>query len=125
MLNRTLSTALFCLFILFAISCGGGTNILNVQSPYTTASSNASLERVQRTIITASAIKGWRPEHILATRRREGHVAKVDITYTSSSFNIRYVDSDNMAYNGQSISSVYTQWITELRDEIKRRLSRL
>jgi len=130
MLNRTLSTLLFCIFVLFAIGCGGGANILNMQSPYRTASGNASLENVKRTIITASAVKGWRPElgnagHIIATRRRSGHVAKVDITYTSSSFNIRYADSDNMDYNGQNISPVYTQWVKELRDEIKRRLSRL
>lgn len=130
MLNRSLATSLFSMFVLFAVGCGGGTTILNLQSSYSTGSSNVSLARVQRTIITASAVKGWRPElgdpgHIIATRRRAGHVAKVDITYTDSSFNIRYVDSDNMEYTGNGISSVYANWVKDLRNEIKRRLSRL
>lgn len=129
--NRALPTSLFCVFILMASGCGGGgSGILNVQSSYSTQSNQASLENVKRTIITASAVKGWKPTlgkngHILATRRRAGHVAKVDISYTSDSFNIKYLDSDNMGYDGESISSVYSHWVKDLRNEIKRRLSRL
>lgn len=130
MFNRFLSTSCFCVFVLIAGGCGGGNNILNVQTPYSVHSGNAALENVTRTIITASAVKGWKPElagegHIVATRRRAGHVAKVDITYTSESFSIKYLDSDNMEYNGKTISPVYGQWVNELRDEIKRRLSEL
>ncbi|MEJ2452466.1 MAG: hypothetical protein P8047_17725, partial [Gammaproteobacteria bacterium] len=95
-----------------------------------TSSDNATLDRVSRQIITASAVKGWKPEylgagHISAVRRRAGHVAKVDIFYTTDSFQIKYKDSDNMDYDGTSISSVYGTWVEELRDEIKRRLSEL
>lgn len=130
MLNRFLAVALFCGFTLTISGCGGGSNILDMQSQFSTASQNASLEKVKRTIINASSIQGWKPTlgnpgHILAYRRHAGRVAKVDITYTSSSFNIKYLDSDNMGYTGKTISSVYTQWVEELRDEIKRRLSRL
>ncbi len=128
--KRFLPAALCCAFILTVSGCGGGADILDVQSPFSTASSNASLEQVKRTIITAVATEGWQPSlggpgHILAYRRHQGRVAKVDITYTSSSFDIKYVDSDNMAYNGKSISAVYVEWVEELRDEIKRRLSQL
>lgn len=130
MFNRVQATLMFCAFTLFISGCGGGGGVLNVNSPYTTSSSNASLDNVTRTIITASAVKGWKPEiggagHIIATRHRSGRLAKVDITYTSESFNIKYLDSDNMKYDGHSISPVYEQWVNELRDEIKRRLSRL
>jgi hypothetical protein len=115
-----LRIALCCLFVISVSSCGGG-GILNDQSSFSTASQNASLEQVKRTIITASATKGWHPSlgnpgHILASRRHAGRVAKIDITYTTTSFNIKYVDSDNMQYTGSSISSVYTQWVDELRD---------
>jgi hypothetical protein len=131
MFNRLLSTAFFCLFTLIASGCGGGNaNILDLHSPINVRSGNATLENVARTIITASAIKGWQPEvagegHIIATRHHTGHVAKVNITYTSESFNITYLDSDNLEYNGKTISPVYHQWVKELRDEIKRRLSKL
>ena len=130
MLNRSLPVALLCAFILSAVGCGGGTGILNMQTPYTTATKDASLDNVARTIITASAYKGWKPEiagpgHITATRRHAGRAAKVDISYTSNSFNIQYLDSDNMQYTGTSISPVYEQWVEELQDEIKRRLSAL
>lgn len=129
--NRALLISLFCVFVLIASGCGGGGGgILNEQSSYSTRSTHVSLENVKRTIITASAVKGWKPTlakngHILATRRRAGHVAKVDISYTSDSFNIKYLDSDNMGYDGESISSIYSQWVEDLSDEIKRRLSRL
>lgn len=130
MFNRFFLIMFFCVSVVSISACGGGTNILNVQSTFTTATTNAPLESVTRTIITASAVKGWKPEvagpgHIIATRRRSGHVAKVDITYTSDSFNINYLDSDNLEYDGKTISSVYSQWVNELRDEIKRRLSEL
>jgi hypothetical protein len=130
MFNRILPVSLFCAFVLIISGCGGGMNILDIQSPISTASRNASLDSVARTIITASAFKGWQPEvsgegHITATRHHTGHVAKVDITFTTESFNISYLDSDNMGYNGKTISPVYAQWVKELRDEIKRRLAKL
>ena len=123
-------TTLFCTAVFTLAGCGGGTNILNIQSPITIHSGNNSLDTVTRTIITASAFKSWRPEvagpgHIVATRRQSGHVAKVNITFSSDSFNISYLDSDNMGYDGKNISPVYGQWVKELRDEIKRRLSAL
>lgn len=129
MSSRTLSVLVCCVFVVALSACGGG-SILNDQSSFSTASQNATLDQVKRTIITASAIKGWRPKlgspgHILAYRRSSGKTAKVDISYTTSSFNIKYVDSDNMGYTGSSISSTYTDWVDELSDEIKERLSRL
>lgn len=127
--SRFISVLVCSVFFLALSACGGG-SILNDQSTFTTASQSATLEQVKRTIITAAAIKGWRPKlgspgHIFAYRRQAGKTAKVDISYTSSSFNIKYVDSDNMQYTGSSISSTYTEWVDELRDEIKARLSRL
>jgi hypothetical protein len=103
---------------------------LNVKSSFSTSGNNATLDQVSRKIITASAVKGWKPEylgagHITAVRRRSGYVAKVDIFYTTNSFEIKYKDSDNMDYNGSSIASAYDDWVKELRDEIKRRLSEL
>lgn len=121
---------LSCVVVLALTGCSGGTNILNVQSRFTVHSGNANLENVTRTIITSCAVKGWKPTlnspgDIIATRRSSGHVAKVEITYTTESFNIQYLDSDNMNYDGKHISSVYSQWVGELRSEIKSRLSDL
>ncbi|MBI1423019.1 MAG: hypothetical protein GC149_06090 [Gammaproteobacteria bacterium] len=129
MVKHVIPVSLLCAFALFAGGCGGG-NMLDVQSPFSTASQNATLDSVTRTIITASAFKGWKPAiagagHIIATRRHSGRMAKVDITFDTASFNITYLDSDNMQYDGKSISSVYHQWVDGLRDEIKTRLSQL
>jgi len=121
-------TLIFC--VLVVAGCGGGAGILDVKSSFSPSNDNATLDQVSRKIITASAVKGWKPEylaagHISAVRRRSGHVAKVDIFYTTSSFQIKYNDSDNMGYSGTSISSIYGEWVGELREEIKRRLSEL
>jgi hypothetical protein len=129
MLNR-FSATLFFVVILALTGCGGGTNILNDQSQYTVRSGNVTLDRVTRAIITASATKGWKPSvagpgHIVAARRNSGYSAKVDIIYTTSSFTIQYLSSDNMDYDGKHISPVYNQWIGDLRSEIKFRLSEL
>lgn len=111
-------------------SCGGGSDILNMRTSFSTASSGATLDNVGRTIITASSYKGWQPQvagpgRIIAVRRHGGRSAKVSISYTSNSFTISYIDSDNMHYTGNSISSIYNDWVDELRGEIKRRLSAL
>ncbi|MEJ2362097.1 MAG: hypothetical protein P8Z75_11835 [Gammaproteobacteria bacterium] len=110
-------------------SCGGGSG-LDTSTQFTTASSNATLENVGRTIATASAYQGWQPRiagpgRIVATRHHAGHIAKISISYTTNSFTIQHLNSDNMGYTGSSISSVYEDWIDDLRSEIKRRLSAL
>lgn len=125
---------LFPLFLtmvlpLLLAGCGGGAG-LQSSTQFSTASSNATLQQVGRTIITASAYQGWRPRivgpgRITATRHHAGHLAKVSISYTTDSFTINYLDSDNMGYTGNSISSTYNDWIDDLRSEIKRRLSNL
>lgn len=130
MFCRIIPAVLICVFVLSISGCGGGGSILDLQSPFSMASQTASLDQVQRTIITACGAAGWSPSlgnagHVLAYRRQAGRIAKVDITYTNSSFNIRYLDSDNMGYDGKSVSSTYSQWVGDLRDEIKHRLSQL
>ena len=129
MVKHGITVSLLCAFVLFAGGCGGG-SILDARSPFSTASQHATLDSVGRTIITASAFKGWKPTvagegHIIATRRHAGRMAKVDITYDTASFEIAYLDSDNMQYDGKSISSTYNQWVDDLREEIKTRLSQL
>lgn len=110
-------------------SCGGGSG-LDTSTQFTTASSNATLQNVGRTIATAAAYQGWQPRYtgpgsIVATRRHAGRIAKISITYTTNSFTIKYLNSDNMGYTGDSVSSTYQDWIDDLRSEIKRRLSAL
>lgn len=113
---------------LLVTSCGGGS--VNSSTQFSTASSHATLEQVGRTIITASAYQGWQPKiagpgRIIATRHHAGRMAKISISYTTDSFTIDYLDSDNMGYTGNSVSSTYSDWIDDLRSEIKRRLSNL
>lgn len=119
------------LTMVIAISISScSSNALDVNTTFSTASSGATLDRIGRTIITASAFKGWRPQiagpgRIIASRHHAGRVAKVAISYTTNSFKITYLDSDNLGYNGKGISSTYVNWVDALREEIKRRLSAL
>lgn len=111
----------------FFISACSSTNYMDLQTPFNAASSNATLKSVGRTIITASAFQGWNvdvegPGQIIATRHHAGRIAKVKITYTTNSFNIRYLDSDNMGYDGNSISRTYDEWVQDLQFAIQDRL---
>lgn len=127
--KQLIPLSLIVVVALMVTSCGGGSG-LESSTQFSTASANATLEQVGRTIINASAYRGWQPQiagpgRIIATRHHAGRVAKVSISYTTDSFTIDYLDSDNMGYTGQSISSTYDNWIDELRTEIKSRLSNL
>lgn len=109
--------------------CASETDILSASTKFNT-SSNASSEKVTRTIITACAAQGWKPSiagpgRIIAARHSSGHAAKVEISYTTDTFTIQYLDSDNMGYDGKHISETYGDWVDGLRNEIKTRLSAL
>jgi hypothetical protein len=130
MLNKIIPILFLSASVFTMASCGGGGSALNMQSEIRVPANKANSATISRTIITACAVQGWKPQvsganQIDATRRKSGHVAKIRIHYTSESFNIKYVDSDNMNYTGNSISSLYSEWVEDLSNEIKRRLSAL
>jgi NDP-sugar pyrophosphorylase family protein len=125
--NLALVGIVTCAFV-FA-GCGSGDPVVNYEnSPIVANSSIKNMKDVKRAIILSGARIGWqmqdvKPGLINATMFSRGHMAKVEITYTTSSYNIKYKDSSNMKYDGQNIHGTYNKWVERLHRNIRAALS--
>ncbi len=100
--------------------------VYNVQHK---VSHQKSSETVYRAIRSAGQSLGWhiskiRPGVAQGKLILRSHVAIVRITYTRSSYNIRYSSSKNLKYDSQknTIHSNYNGWIQNLEKAIDVRL---
>lgn len=95
-------------------------------------SGQASMEQVTSAIQSAAAETSWkltiiRPGVAEATREwSEGkHNMTVEITYDTKKYAIKYKDSKNLGYDGQTIHRTYEQNVQRLDEAIKARVWRL
>ncbi|MBP5319528.1 MAG: hypothetical protein J6334_00965 [Kiritimatiellae bacterium] len=85
-----------------------------------------------KTIITRAAVRRrWsaveiQPGVIRCTLLNRQHEVQVDVVYTDTHFEIRYVNSRNMDYDARqkTISRKYNQWVRNLEREILLQFSR-
>ncbi len=93
-----------------------------------------TLQQVTQAILSSatSSRPAWsmnvvKPGHILATLRNRSHMATVDITYTTKSYDISYNGSTNLKYDpeGPTIHANYNSWILNLDTAIKNQLNML
>lgn len=132
-MNKTVHMILAsCLVAGVSVGCVRVAAIYNVKdAPITTATGQEpAADAVQKAIIEAGAMKGWRmaivePGHILASIALREHTAAADITYDSKTYNINYKDSTNLGYDGtkQVIHRNYNEWIKYLDGAIRAKLS--
>lgn len=71
----------------------------------------------------AGAGLGWRmepqgPGLVRGTLNLRTHQAVVDIPYDTQRFNIRYVSSSNLDYDGNAIHRNYNSWVQNLQKAI-------
>jgi hypothetical protein len=97
------------------------------------AKSTPSLEEVGKAISRAGLAAGWqmsdvRPGHIIGSYRVRRHLAVVDVTYSTSAYDINFKDGDaGLKYDGQTktIHQNYNTWVEELDKVIRAHLSAL
>ena len=102
-------------------------NLYEVTVPGSTNGKTSSIETVQSAIILAAKRKGWSPRVIKpglieASINVRSHSAKVAINYTEASYNIEYLDSHNLKYNGKKIHRNYNNWVVNLSRTIQQEL---
>lgn len=126
--SNTIKILGLALLALFLVACKTQP-VYNVdQAPVTTASEGQpTMEQVKQAIVRAGTSLGWRMEPqgdglIVATLLNRGHMAKVDINYTTSSYSIEYKDSRDLDYDGEKIHKAYNGWIQNLDQRIRSRL---
>ncbi|OGT30361.1 MAG: hypothetical protein A3E87_01345 [Gammaproteobacteria bacterium RIFCSPHIGHO2_12_FULL_35_23] len=102
-------------------------DIYNVnKAPVVTKTHQATLTQVGKAITSAGVGLGWsmqevRPGYIVATLNLRAHQAKVGITYTTQTYNINYISSNNLMRNGE-IHQNYNSWVQNLNTAIKHQL---
>ena len=123
-----------CLVVAVVAGCRGGGQIYNVKdAPVTTATGKEmTLEQVTNAIIEAGAGLKWtmavvKPGQIVGTLNLRSHMAAVDITYNTKTYDITYKNSVNLKYNAEknTIHENYRGWVMNLDNAIKGRLTAL
>jgi len=104
--------------------------VLNVVDAPVVANKPPSMQDVQDAIRRAGAALGWRmepvkPGLIQGTLELRTHKAIVEIPYSTTAFSIKYKDSVNLDYTGDSIHSNYNGWIQNLEKGIRTQLQNL
>ncbi|HLP97499.1 MAG TPA: hypothetical protein VK149_03540 [Sideroxyarcus sp.] len=130
---------LFCLLVsIVMLGCTSTYPIINFTDQKIQRFDNRTLssEEIHSAIRKAASDAGWRvqpgvsPNHIVATLNvRNSHKAIVDIVFGRDSYSIIYRDSENLVYARAAedrgelrIHENYNKWVSELNDEIFRRL---
>jgi hypothetical protein len=131
MRTRRLLTAFAVATLLIALSACRTAPIHNVQnSPVTPTGDEITMEQVKDAIIRAGSGLGWRMRpvesgHIVGELHLRSHMAKVDITYDTDSYDITYKDSSNLDKKGDKIHSNYNGWVQNLDNAIQNNIAML
>ncbi len=110
--------------VAFALgSCRGGAPVYNVESAAMATSPTATLEEVTKSIKRAGVGLGWQmaeisPGQLEAKLFLRTHVAIVEIVFDTKAFSIRYKDSTNLKYTGDTIHKNYNAWVQRLERAI-------
>lgn len=111
-------------------ACARTGPVRNVSDAPIAASGDLTRKDIRTAIIRAGSSRGWRMEpqgdgHILATLTVREHMAKVDIHYDESSYDIVYRESENLRYDpdNETIHSNYNGWIQNLELDINNYLA--
>lgn len=127
---RTLSIIAVCASAIIFAGCGRNP-VMNIEgSPIAVSSGKTTMDKVKGAIISAGTRLGWQMKpvadgHMVATLFLRGHMAQVDIKYTTESYSITYKDSSNLKYDGTNIHKNYNGWIQNLDRNIRVALSPL
>ncbi|OSN07268.1 hypothetical protein [Lonsdalea iberica] len=121
---RILAACLVCLFTLVGCSSRSA-YIMNVNQSIT---AQYSIEQVKTAIIQAGQQREWvmtpvSPGVINGHINQRGHVADIRINYSTSSYSINYVNSQNLRAANGKIHRNYNRWINNLDREIQLCLS--
>ena len=115
---------------LLVTGCRTPNQVMNLESVPVQANSSLSADQVFKTIADAGASLGWiirkeAPGLAVGTLNLREHRAVVDINYDSTSYSIRYKDSENLKYDSakNTIHPNYNGWVSNLNKAIATRLA--
>ncbi|QNT69824.1 hypothetical protein [Defluviicoccus vanus] len=85
-----------------------------------------TLDQVRQAIMFAGNKRGWQmrqevPGKIIATHQRSGHMAVVDILYTTTTLSILYYESASLQFDAKNntVHPTYNRWVDFLAQDIQ------
>lgn len=91
-----------------------------------------SIQEVKKAIMHGAERHSWKVEsespgviRIKLDGRKDRAVLVMDVVYDTKSYSIKYVSSEGLRYNGTTIHSSYTRWMTNLTNSINTELRTL
>lgn len=122
MVTRHLPALVLTSFVLFA--CGPSTQILILKNSPIMGVQNPALNSVKQAIVVGCKAAGWKvedvkPGQLIATFNYEDLMAKVDILYSTDSYDIVYKDSRNLNHEDNLIHPRYNRWVLRLDKSIR------
>ncbi|MBW9461320.1 hypothetical protein FHC49_08125 [Kluyvera sp. EC_51] len=124
-MNRTAKWFAVITFISVLAGCARTAPIEQVRS---VVAAGHTTDQVKHAILHAGVQREWlmsesAPGTIKATQSTNGHVAIVNINYTSTSYSISYVSSINLKASGGKIHKNYNRWVRNLDKDIRLNLA--
>ena len=114
------------LIMLLVMLCGCQTTapLYNAKNISISPRLSASNEEIAEAIWSAARRQGWKTERvgdrkIKAVKHIRSHSLTVSINYSKSSFDIIYIDSNNLKFDGSNIHKNYNIWIHQLEESIQ------
>ncbi len=126
-LNQLVSQRKFSLFIMILVllsGCQTTVPVYNAKNISISPRLSAANEEIAEAIWSAARRQGWKTEivgewKIKAVKHIRSHSLTVLINYSKSSFDISYVDSNNLKFDGSNIHKNYNIWIHQLEESIQ------
>ena len=124
--TRILSAAVLCLALLPAIA-SARMRSEEIENPTIELSTKASAAQVKKAVKMAVLNRQWtisneKGNEFDATyqrdNRREHLMAKIHITYSTKEVSIKYVASDGLSAEGNTIHPTYNKWVANLQKDI-------
>ena len=86
-----------------------------------------TVKQMKSAIISAANERGWTVKNVSdgvihTTYYRGKYMAKLEVTYSASTYSINYLKSKNLKYDGQKIHGTYNKWVKNLENTIDRKL---
>lgn len=99
-----------------------------IDQVHTSVSAGHTQDQVKTAILKAGIQRQWvmseaGPGVIKARQQTRDHVAEVRITYTATSYDIKYDSSLNLQASGGKIHKNYNRWVRNLDKDIQLNLS--
>ena len=132
MKRSIINILIISVFLILVTGCRGIVPVHNIDnSPVAAASGKeVSLSQVETAIKRAGIKRGWIMKqegegHIVGTLLVRRHVAEIDITYNTKTYNITYKDSKELKYEDGEIHPSFNSWVKNLQQDINVQLSTL